>query len=249
MTALPLTLFGTCNPEVAPDWKPQRTHLDPCCWFDYVPGFLSGADQLFAELESSIAWFRGRRLMYGTWHQEPRLTGQDPLPNHILPNVIDAIRTTLTQHYDRSFQGLFCNYYETGSDSVAWHADRIGRTEVDPLVAIASLGGPRTFAMRPQSGGPSQRLPLHSGDLLIMGGAMQHHWEHAVTKTKTAAPRMSVTMRAGGPPLSLQCISVVEDGPVQRTAGKPASMRASATRRRPKCASTSAPSSTASAMS
>ena len=252
MTTLPLTLFGAGTPAVSTSWTAQRTHLDPCCWFDHAPGFLDGADQLFAELEEAIDWFRGRRLMYGTWHEEPRLTGQEALGDAELPNAVDNIRDELSTRYDRAFLGLFCNYYQSGSDSVAWHADRIGRTEVDPLVAIVSLGGPRTFAMRPQSGGPSNRVQLHSGDLLIMGGAMQHHWEHAIPKTKHAAPRMSVTMRAGGPPLSAvarqpQAESEVP-GPVQRTAGSPAAIRASATRRRPRCASTSAPSSTASAI-
>ena len=37
------------------------------------------------------------------------------------------------------------NYYRSGSDSVAWHADKIGIHEVNPIVAIVSLGGPRTF--------------------------------------------------------------------------------------------------------
>ncbi len=253
MTTLPLTLFGAGSPEVRSSWSAERTHLDPCCWFDHAPGFLAGADQLFVELEDAIDWFRGRRLMYGTWHDEPRLTGQDPRADVALPQAIESIRDELTSRYDRSFLGLFCNFYQTGSDSVAWHADRIGRTEIDPLVAIVSLGGPRTFAMRPQSGGPSYRVHLHSGDLLIMGGAMQHHWEHAIPKTKHAAPRMSITMRAGGPPLSSQAAGAQAEpeasGPVQRTAGKPALIRASATRRRPRCASTSAPSSTASAIS
>jgi len=232
MTTLPLTLFGSRDPEVAAGWSATRTTLDPCCWFDHAPGFLDGADHLFGQLESSI--------------------GQDPRDGAQLPMAIRTIRQALSEQYDRAFLGLFCNYYQTGSDSVAWHADRIGRTEVDPLVAIVSLGGPRTFSMRPQSGGPSHRVQLHSGDLLIMGGAMQHHWEHAVAKTKLASPRMSVTMRAGGPPLSagsLQRSSGAEEsGPVQRTAGRPAPIRASATRRRPRCASTSAPSSTASAI-
>ena len=34
------------------------------------------------------------------------------------------------------------------------------------------------------------------GDLLVMGGACQHHWEHSVPKTRRPVhPRMSVTIR------------------------------------------------------
>ena len=194
--ALPLTLFGFGDPAVSTTWKITRTTLDPCCWIDHATGFLDGADQLLIDLEERIEWFRGRRLMYGSWHDEPRRTGTLVRAGHDLPDAVDEIRATLSAHYETAFRGLFCNYYETGQDSVAWHADRIGRTEVDPLVAIVSLGGPRTFRMRPQTGGSSHAVTLASGDLLVMGGATQHHWEHAVPKTRSAAPRMSVTMRA-----------------------------------------------------
>ncbi len=193
---LPLTLFGYGEPAIAHSWQAERIELDPCCWIDYSRGFLSGADQLLMQLEECIEWFRGRRLMYGQWYDEPRRTGTTARTGAAVPLVVDVIRSELSAHYGMAFRGLFCNFYETGQDSVAWHADSIGRTEVDPLVAIISLGGPRTFAMRPQSGGPSHGVQLDSGDLLVMGGATQHHWEHAVPKTRTAAPRMSVTMRA-----------------------------------------------------
>ena len=198
MTALhyPMTLFGHGEPSVASGWTTQRIELDPCCWVDHAPSFLTGADQLLADLEDRMDWFRGKRLMYGEWHQEPRRTSTEARSQSDEPFAIDDIRRELSQHYDMSFQGLFCNYYETGDDSVAWHADRIGRTEVDPLVAIVSLGGPRTFRMRPQGGGSSWSISLESGDLLVMGGATQHHWEHAIPKVAHAAPRISVTMRA-----------------------------------------------------
>ena len=195
MTTLhyPMTLFGHGEPSVASGWTTQRIELDPCCWVDHAPSFLTGADQLLADLEDRMDWFRGKRLMYGQWHDEPRHTSTEAHGDQ--PVAIEAIRSELSAHYDMSFQGLFCNYYESGDDSVAWHADRIGRTEVDPLVAIVSLGGPRTFRMRPQGDGSSWSISLESGDLLVMGGATQHHWEHAIPKVAHAAPRISVTMR------------------------------------------------------
>ncbi len=196
VASLPLTLFGIGAPGVANQWSTTRTTLDPCCWIDHAHHFLDGADQLLIDLEDAVDWYRGKRLMYGVWHDEPRRTGTEARPGQQLPEVIADIRTALTSHYGMAFRGLFCNFYESGSDSVAWHADRIGRTEVDPLVAIISLGGPRVFRLRPTDHGESHSVVLASGDLLVMGGATQHHWEHAVPKTASAAPRMSVTMRA-----------------------------------------------------
>lgn len=200
VSPLPLSLFGAGRAEV--DRRPRfvRHQLDPCCWVDTVERFVVGADSLFAIVEAELDWARGQRLMYGTWLDEPRLTAKLELGDPLVPPVVCDAATVLGGHYRRDFEGLFCNYYRDGRDSVAWHADRIGRRVVDPLVAIISLGGPRGFAMRDQSReSPTRRWLLHSGDLLVMGGATQHHWEHAVPKVADAPPRISLTLRAGWP--------------------------------------------------
>ncbi len=197
---LPLSLFGSGRSEVAAEPSFVRHQLDPCCWVDVVEGFIGGADSLFAEVESGFTWSGGHRLMYGQWMEEPRLTAQLELDEPAVPPVVVRAAEVLALHYQRSFAGLFCNYYRSGQDSVAWHADRIGRRVVDPLVAIISLGGPRLFAIRDQSRhSPAWRWSLRSGDLLVMGGATQHHWEHAVPKMADGPPRISLTTRAGWP--------------------------------------------------
>lgn len=198
VTPLPLSLFGGGESRVAVDARIQRFQLDPCCWVDYCSGYIEGADSLFGQVEAGFEWFRGRRLMYGTWHDEPRLTARLELEDPEVPSVVVDAANALGCHYDRDFTGLFCNYYRDGDDSVAWHSDRIGRTSVDPLVAIISLGGPRTLAIRDRSGETvAARWVMHSGDLLVMGGATQHHWEHGIAKVAQAAPRISLTTRAG----------------------------------------------------
>lgn len=206
VTARALSLFGFGPPTVAVRPRFVRHQLDPCCWVDYVHGFLTGGDTLFDELVAELAWSQGRRLMYGTWHDEPRLTARLDLEDAAVPSVLGRAVSVLSDYYRRRFEGLFCNYYRGPDDGVAWHADRIGRQAVDPLVAIISLGGPRRFVMRPmkpdvESGSrqarDATRWLMHSGDLLVMGGATQHHWEHAVPKAKRAPARISVTTRAG----------------------------------------------------
>lgn len=197
MSSLPLTLFGHLTPSIADEPSVRRLQLDESCWVDHGHQMLLGADSLLCELEESMSWYRGQRLMYGNWLPEPRLTSHEAKPGVPIPNTIDSIRVWLDGYYGQQFAGLFCNYYRDGSDSVAWHADAIGRASLNPLVAIVSLGGPRTFQLRPKGGGATTSIVLASGDLLVMGGATQHRWEHAVLKTAAASPRMSVTMRAG----------------------------------------------------
>ena len=92
---------------------------------------------------------------------------------------------------------LWLNWYTGGDDAVAWHADRIGRAREDPPVAIISLGSTRRFLIRPKGGGPSTTFTPAGGDLLVMGGACQHRWEHSVPRSRNGGPRISVTLRPG----------------------------------------------------
>ncbi|RMH68318.1 MAG: alpha-ketoglutarate-dependent dioxygenase AlkB, partial [Actinomyces sp.] len=162
------------------------------------PGWLAGADTLFAHLLTTLAWRSHRRPMYGSLVEEPRLGATvEAGPGTA---IVDAIVAALAERYGRRLDAVWANYYRDGRDSVAWHADRVGRHRVDPLVAIVSLGGPRRFALRPRGGpGPTHRLVLASGDLLVMGGACQHAWEHTVPKMAHAHPRISLTFRERGP--------------------------------------------------
>jgi alkylated DNA repair dioxygenase AlkB len=201
----PLSLFGQlpadgAEPIVNSSPNFVRHQLDPCCWVDRVERLILGADVLFETVVDHLPWEQGRRLMYGQWMDEPRLTARLEFGDPRVPEVVDRAIEVLERQYARRFSGLFCNFYRNGTDSVAWHADRIGQTKVDPLVAIISLGGPRTFVMRDRSltgqRKTSTTWPMHSGDLLVMGGATQHHWEHSVPKQKNAPARISLTTRA-----------------------------------------------------
>ncbi|MXW25223.1 MAG: alpha-ketoglutarate-dependent dioxygenase AlkB, partial [Dehalococcoidia bacterium] len=59
-----------------------------------------------------------------------------------------------------------------------------------------SLGEARRFHVRPQGGGPATGFSGGWGDLLVMGGACQLHWEHCVPKAQQAGPRISVMFRS-----------------------------------------------------
>ena len=189
------SLFGLGEPNVT-NAPIRRRWLDDFCWVDHGEGWLAGADALLADLAGALAWRAGRRPMYGRLVDEPRLHATIDAAVVASHPVLAEVTATLEQRYGAGLTAGFVNYYRSGRDSVAWHADRIGVHEVDPIVAIVSLGGPRRFALRPLSGDvDSQRFLLGSGDLLVMGGACQHSWEHAVPKMASAPPRMSLTYR------------------------------------------------------
>jgi alkylated DNA repair dioxygenase AlkB len=169
-----------------------------------APNWLDGGDELLARLEADLPWKQGRRLMWGNWVDEPRLTCGVGLRHGDTPPILPTMAAALSARYGVELDSCFCNLYREGTDSVAWHSDRDGRVQLDPLVAIVSLGGPRQFAMRPKDptmrrGTRARSWTLHSGDLLVMGGSCQHLWEHAVPKAHHAPPRMSVTFRHRAP--------------------------------------------------
>ena len=195
------SLFAAGDPEADPTFAGlRRLPLDESSWIDHLPRWLSGSDHVFAEMVARLPWRQRTVPMYERLVREPRLVwwwseGDPPPP---LP-VLDELRRALTLRYDRSFDSIGCNYYRTGADSVAWHGDRLRHTQVDPVVAIVSVGAPRPFQLRPRGGGSSLSFLLGQGDLLVMGGAAQHDWEHSVPKVAVAGPRISVTFRHGAP--------------------------------------------------
>lgn len=189
---LSLLAGGPVGPTGAPV---ERLDLDARSWVDVSPAWLGGADEAFDLVASALRWRRGRRPMYGRLVDEPRLTAGGLADEPHLPALVPAAADELSARYGRPLRHLWANWYRSGDDAVAWHGDRVARTSPDPIVAIVSLGGPRPFLLRPRGGGRVRRLLLHSGDLLVMGGACQHDWEHSVPRLRGGAPRISLTFR------------------------------------------------------
>jgi alkylated DNA repair dioxygenase AlkB len=168
---------------------------------DVRRGWIGGADELFSRLMRAVPWRAERRHMYERVVDVPRLlcfyAEDEPLPDPVLSQA----RGMLDQHYGAELGEPFVTaglcLYRDGRDSVAWHGDTIGRGAAeDTMVAIVSLGEPRSLLLRPRGGGQALRHDLGHGDLLVMGGSCQRTWEHAVPKTaRPAGPRISVQFR------------------------------------------------------
>jgi alkylated DNA repair dioxygenase AlkB len=182
----------------------QRSELSGGAWVDVRPGWIGGADALFQRLMQVVPWRAERRHMYDRVVDVPRLLcfydEGEPLPDPVL----DETKRRLDDHYRADLGEPFATaglcLYRDGRDSVAWHGDTIGRGSTeDTIVAIVSLGQPRSLLLRPRGGGQALRHDLGHGDLLVMGGSCQRTWEHAVPKTaRPAGPRISVQFRPHG---------------------------------------------------
>ncbi|WP_457032187.1 alpha-ketoglutarate-dependent dioxygenase AlkB [Kitasatospora sp. P5_F3] len=199
------SLLSADRPELGPLTGVRRTELGHGAWVDVLPGWVRGADALFERLADGVEWRAEQREMYERVVSVPRLLAYfgegDELPDPVLAEQ----RAELSAYYGDELGEPFVTaglcLYRDGNDSVAWHGDRIGRgRSEDTMVAIVSVGEPRTLALRPTGGGrESVRYALGHGDLLVMGGSCQRTWEHAVPKTaRPVGPRISIQFRPRG---------------------------------------------------
>ncbi|WP_405782810.1 alpha-ketoglutarate-dependent dioxygenase AlkB [Streptomyces sp. NBC_00859] len=182
----------------------RRRHLGRGAWIDVLPQWLAGADALFDMLVRDVPWHAERRVMYERVVEVPRLLSffgdGATLPHPVLGEARDALGAHYAEELAEPFTTAGLCFYRDGRDGVAWHGDTIGRGgREDTMVAILSLGAPRSLVLRPRGGGSTVRTPLGHGDLIVMGGSCQRTWEHAILKTaRPVGPRISVQFRPHG---------------------------------------------------
>ncbi|WP_219414735.1 alpha-ketoglutarate-dependent dioxygenase AlkB [Pseudonocardia nigra] len=178
----------------------RRRELTEGAWVDHAAGWCRGADELFARLLAGTPWAGREVWMYERYVPEPRLThrwrlGHGPEP----PSELREMAHVLSERYGVAFTQVGVNLYRDGTDSVAWHGDRVARELPEAVVALVSLGAPRPFRLRPTGGGASIGYLPGPGDLLVMGGSCQRTWQHAVPKARSAGPRISIQFRHAYP--------------------------------------------------
>jgi alkylated DNA repair dioxygenase AlkB len=183
----------------------RRVPLAFGAWIDVSRGWMRGAAALFEHLVEHVPWHAERRQMYERVVDVPRLLSfydeGATLPHPALAAAKDALDVYYGDELGEPFWTAGLCYYRDGRDSVAWHGDRIGRgANNDTMVAIISVGEPRSLLLRPRSGGgDTLRYELGHGDLIVMGGSCQRTWDHAVPKTaRPAGPRISIQFRPAG---------------------------------------------------
>ncbi len=175
----------------------ERRELSDRSWVMIVRGWWLGSDALFDDLDREVDWRQGRRMMFDEIVDEPRLSRCHRMTaaSPITSGRMSAMKRAAEDLLGLNLTDPFLNYYRDGNDSVAFHADRELRHTPESVVAIVTLGSQRPFHIRPDRGGPAIDLSPATGDLLVMGGACQHEFEHAVPKTRRGGPRISVSMR------------------------------------------------------
>ena len=175
----------------------KRTMLDAQSWIEVVPGWLSGADQLFDLLQTGVPWQQHYRKLFDQTFLEPRLTAEYRDIRDAPHRPLIDLANVLSRHYRIRYDSLWLNLYRDDRDSTGWHRDRFSCRRPNCVVPVLTLGATRRFLLKPRNGGTAIGFSPRSGDLIVMGGRCQEDWLHGVPKaTAQAGPRISVNFQS-----------------------------------------------------
>ena len=147
------------------------------------------------------------------------------VPPRPIPPCLAMLKTLTEALTNDTYNFVLVNYYSTGQDSISYHSDDERFLGLNPAIASLSLGARRDFLLKhkPPGAGPGNanqgqpkseagntektypgttqiKLPLGSGDMLLMRGETQRNWLHSIPKrsgknNEADKGRINITMR------------------------------------------------------
>jgi len=178
----------------------------------FIRNFLSPteAKKYFDLLLETINWKQEQISFYGKTYPVPRKTawygyeGFDysysgiKCTTEIWTKELLEIKTAIEKiTLSEDFTSVLLNLYNDGNDKMGWHSDDEKELGINPTIASLSIGETRRFDLKhKQNKDLNYKFELTSGSLLIMRGALQHHWVHQIpVQKKVKNPRINLTFR------------------------------------------------------
>ncbi|WP_374013090.1 alpha-ketoglutarate-dependent dioxygenase AlkB [Pseudoxanthomonas koreensis] len=167
------------------------------------------AADLMAALLHEVPWETHHVRLFGRTLPSPRLScwigdaeavyrysGSRFQPRPWTPSLA-ALRARLQDALGQPFNSVLANRYRSGADAMGWHSDDEPELGPEPLIASLSLGATRRFLLRHRhDAGVRLALELPAGSLLLMQGATQRCWKHALPRTaRPVGERINLTFR------------------------------------------------------
>lgn len=198
------------------DQKPKSREFEKIDLLDgevwYMPNFmpLDKANSYFKTFLDTIKWRQEEIKLFGKTYPVPRKTawygyeGFNYKYSGILCNPEPWTKELLEikkviEHFlpSEDFNSVLLNQYRDGNDKVSWHADDEAGLGTNPTIASVSLGATRRFDLKHKTEKEHKfQLQLLPGSLVIMKGALQHHWLHRIPAQKRIhEPRINLTFR------------------------------------------------------
>lgn len=197
----------------------EKRELESICMIDgdlkFMRSFLpkSQADRLFDVLLKETPWRQDPIKVWGKWYLQPRLSAWygDPETVYSYSGIrleplawtaaLLAIKADIEEISGTRFNSVLINQYRDHQDSVGWHSDDEPELGRDPVIASLSLGEIRTFKLKHKTSKREKprAIDLPHGSLLLMAGATQRCWLHAIEKERAPKQsRINLTFRTIG---------------------------------------------------
>ncbi|NQV98645.1 MAG: alpha-ketoglutarate-dependent dioxygenase AlkB [Rhodospirillales bacterium] len=162
---------------------------------------------IFSRLMAEIDWQQETLFLFGRSLATPRLTAwygdaaytysgiEHPSRAWLAP--LSELRQRVECLTSARFNTVLLNLYRDGSDSMSWHSDDEPELGDNPVIASLNFGATRRFRFRNiKDRSKTLAVDLDDASLLLMGGPIQHHWQHALPKSKKPlGPRINLTFR------------------------------------------------------
>jgi alkylated DNA repair dioxygenase AlkB len=163
-------------------------------------------EEVLARLIAETAWRTEIVTVWGKQHPQPRLTAWhgeaayaysgiklEPLP---FTPLLQELRAAVEAASGRRFNSVLLNYYRDGRDSMGMHSDNEPELGPEPAIGSLNFGATRTFVLQHKASKERLRIDLTDGSLLLMGGSLQHNWNHGIPKiSRPVGPRVNLTFR------------------------------------------------------
>lgn len=169
---------------------------------------LDEAQHLYTELYQDIHWQPDQLIMFGqavttqrkvAWHADAHISycysGRRKSPQPWTPTLLSLKKQaeTLAQ---TEFNACLLNLYHHGQEGMGWHSDNEIELGRQPVIASLSLGTERLFAFKHRHTHAQYKLPLASGQLIVMRGDTQQYWLHSLPKSRRVhSGRINLTFR------------------------------------------------------
>jgi alkylated DNA repair dioxygenase AlkB len=177
-----------------------------------MPSFYGKTEsaELMRRLVDETPWRQETITLWGKQHLQPRLSAWygDADSGYTYSGVVlrpqpwtatlARIKSDVENATACRFNSVLLNFYRDENDSVGWHSDAEPELGKFPVIASLSLGETRTFRLRHRSRKDQKpvAIDLIDGSLLLMAGATQRFWQHAVMKEREPrGPRINLTFR------------------------------------------------------
>ena len=178
----------------------------------FIKNFFNPSDSKYYYdiLQKTINWRQEQVKVYGKIHSVPRKTawygeegynysysGINCYPEKWTKELLEIKNKIENVIPHSNFTSVLLNLYNNGNDKMGWHADDEKELGINPTIASMSFGETRRFDIKHKEiKGLQYKFELTSGSLLIMRGALQHHWVHQIPiQKKVINPRINLTFR------------------------------------------------------